>query len=291
MSNTWIVTAGPKIAALVEVGRAIGGTVTVVAADVEGTQLLGVDRVIVVPAAAGVPAEALAPAVAAAVVAQPGDVVLVADRPADRVLAGAVAARLGVPLLSGVKSIGSGTAELARFGGIVLEQVSSGSVIVAVLEGGAPASGEAAPVEQAAGEVYGARVTGEQTAEVEQVDLTAAKRIVGCGRGFRTEDDLALARDLASVLGAEVGCSRPLAEGQEWFSKDRYVGISGQRVGPEIYVAVGISGQLQHTVGFQESKVVVAVNNDPKALIFAQADYGLVGDLYDVLPALAAALR
>lgn len=291
MSNTWIVTAGPKIAALVDVGRAIGGTVTVVAANVDGTQLLGVDRVIVVPAAAGVPAEALAQAVADAVAAQPGDVVLAPNRPAERVLAGAVAARLGAPLLSGVKTIGSGAAELARFGGIALEQVSSGSALVAILEGGALASGEAAPVEQAAGEVHGARVISQQTKEVEQVDLTAAKRIVGCGRGFRTEGDLELARELASVLGAEVGCSRPLAEGQEWFTNDRYVGISGQHVGPEVYVAVGISGQLQHTAGIQESKVVVAVNNDPKAPIFAQADFGLVGDLYELLPALAAALR
>lgn len=291
MSNTWIVTAGPKIAALVEVGRAIGGSVTVVAAGVDGAQLPGVDRVIAVPSAPDVPAEALGAAVACAVAAQPGDVVLAANRSADRVLAGAVAARLGAPLLSGVTSIGSGTAELSRFGGIALEQVASGSVLVAILEGGGPATGDPAPVEQAVGEVHGARVVGQQTTQVEQVDLTAAKRIVSCGRGFRTEDDLALARELASVIGAEVGCSRPLAEGQEWFSKDRYVGISGQHVAPEVYIAVGISGQIQHTAGIQESKVVVAVNSDSKAPIFAQADYGLVGDLYEVLPALAAALR
>ncbi len=291
MSNTWIVTADPHIAALVDVGRAIGGTITVVAVTGDGAQLLGVDRVIVVPAAAGVPAEALAPAVAALVAARPGDVVLAANRPAERVLAGAVAARLGAPLLSGVRSIGPGAAELVRFGGIALEQVTSASVLVGILEGGALASGEAAPVEVATGAVHSARITGQQTTEVEQVDLTAAKRIVACGRGFRAEADLALARELASALGAEVGCSRPLAEGQEWFSKDRYVGISGQHVGPEVYVAVGISGQLQHTAGIQESKAVVAVNNDPEAPIFAQADYGLVGDLYDVLPALAAALR
>lgn len=291
MSNTWIVTAGPQIAALVDVGRAIGGTVTVVAAGVDGALLLGVDRVVAVTGGPGVPAEALAPSVVAAVEAQPGDVVLVANRPAERVLAGAVAADLGAPIVSGVASITSGTAELARFGGITLEEVQSASVLVAILDGGAMASGAPAPIVHVTGAPYGARVTGEQAKEVEQVDLTAAKRVVGCGRGFRAEADLALARDLATALGAEVGCSRPLAEGQEWFTKDRYVGISGQHVAPELYVAVGISGQLQHTAGMIGSSVVVAVNNDPKAPIFAQADYGLVGDLYEVLPALAAALR
>lgn len=291
MSNTWIVTTSPQIAALVEAGRAIGGTVTVVAANVDGGQLPGVDRVIVVTGAAGVPAEALAPAVAAAVDAKPGDVVLAANRAADRVFAGAVAARLGAPIVSGAASIGSGTAEVSRFGGITLERMASDSAIVAILEGGAAASGAAAPVEAAPGDAYGARVTGEQAKVVEAVDLSVAKRVVGCGRGFRTEADLALARELASAIGAEVGCSRPLAEGLDWFSKDRYVGISGQKVEPEVYVAVGISGQLQHTAGMQGSKVVVAVNSDAKAPIFAQADYGLVGDLYDVLPALTAALR
>lgn len=291
MSNTWIVTADPRIAALLEVGRAIGGTVTVVAANVDGALLPGADRVVVVPAADGVPAEALAPAVAAAVAAQPGDVVLVPNRAAERVLAGAVAARLGAPLVSGASGVQAGTADLTRFGGIAVERVATGGVLVAVIEGGAAASGAAAAAEQAEGDTHAARVTGQQTAKIEQLDLTAAKRIVACGRGFVAEGDLELAKDLASAVGAEVGCSRPLAEGQEWFSKDRYVGISGQHVAPEVYVAVGISGQLQHTAGIRDSKIVVAVNNDPKAPIFAQADYGLVGDLYEVLPALTAALR
>ncbi len=291
MSNTWIVAAGPQIAALVEVGRSIGGTVTVVAVTGGATQYLGVDKVVVVPVPAGVPAEAMAPAVAVAVDAQPGDVVLAPNRPAERVLAGAVAARLGAPLLSGVTSIRSGAAELARFGGITREQVASASVLVAILEGGGPTEGLEAPVERAGGPGYDAKVTGQQTKQVEHVDLIAAKRIVGCGRGFRAEGDLAIARDLAAALGAEIGCSRPIAEGQGWLEKERYIGISGQHVGPDVYVAVGISGQIQHTAGMQESRVVIAVNNDAKAPIFAHADYGLVGDLYEVLPALTDALR
>jgi electron transfer flavoprotein alpha subunit len=124
----------------------------------------------------------------------------------------------------------------------------------------------------------------------ESVDLTAAKRVVGVGRGFAAESDLELARVLAAKLGAEVACSRPIAEGVNWMPAERYLGVSGATIKPDLYLAVGISGQVQHLVGVNHSKVIVAVNKDPKAPIFAQADFGVVGDLYQVLPALTAAL-
>ena len=97
--------------------------------------------------------------------------------------------------------------------------------------------------------------------------------------------------DLAGALGGELACSRPLAEGVDWLPKERYIGISGQHIAPDLYVAVGISGQLQHMVGVRDAKVIVAVNSDKAAPIFTQCDYGIVGDLYDVVPALTAALR
>ena len=121
-------------------------------------------------------------------------------------------------------------------------------------------------------------------------NLAAARRIVSAGRGFKAEEDLQIARDLAAALGAELACSRPLAEGTAWLSKDRYVGVSGMHVAPDLYLAAGISGQVQHTSGMSDSKVVVAVNSDANAPIFEVADYGIVGDLYDVLPAITAAL-
>ena len=95
---------------------------------------------------------------------------------------------------------------------------------------------------------------------------------------------------LADALGAEIACSRPLAEGTAWMTKDRYVGVSGMRVSPDVYVALGISGQVQHTSGMAGSKIVVAVNSDAEAPIFQISDYGIVGDIYDVVPALTAAL-
>lgn len=289
MANTWIVAVDPQISALVELGRAFGGSVNVVT--VGGAQIAGVDKVIDVALAEGVPAEAAAPAVAAAVAAEAGDLVLAANKAAERVLAGAVAAKLAAPVLLGLKSVSAGTAELSRFGGIALETVSFESPVVAILDGGNAVEGDAVAAEAAAGETYGVTVTATNQSEVESVNLSAAKRIVSAGRGFKAKEDLKLAEDLAAAIGAEIACSRPLAEGADWLAVERYVGVSGQVVAPDLYLAAGISGQIQHTVGMNESKIVVAVNNDANAPIFAGADYGIVGDLYEVLPALTAAAK
>ncbi|MGA2962961.1 MAG: electron transfer flavoprotein subunit alpha/FixB family protein [Candidatus Korobacteraceae bacterium] len=125
----------------------------------------------------------------------------------------------------------------------------------------------------------------------EGVDISAASKLVSVGRGFRKQEDLNLAQELAGSLKAELACTRGIAEDEHWLPLARYVGISGQTVKPEIYLAVGLSGQVQHMVGCRESKVIVAVNNDERAPIFEAADYGIVGNLYEVLPLLTAALK
>ena len=290
MTNAWIVTTTNQISALVEAARGVGGTVTVVAVGAEATGFAGVDRVLSVATDANVAAEAYAPAVVAALADAKGDVVFAGNRPADRALAGAVAAAHGVPMIVGASSITATTAEVSRFGGITLETVSFPAGAVFVLEGGAAAEGDAVAAEEIAGEHYGAVVASVEAAGSGPANLAAARRIVSAGRGFKAQEDLALAEALASALGAEIACSRPLAEGTAWLPEDRYVGVSGMRVAPDVYVAVGISGQVQHTSGMNDTKVVVAVNNDDKAPIFQVADYGIVGDLYEVLPALTAAL-
>lgn len=121
-------------------------------------------------------------------------------------------------------------------------------------------------------------------------DIGKAKRLVGAGRGFSKKDDLALARALADAIGAELARSRPIAEGERWLERERYIGVSGAMVKPDLYLATGISGQIQHMVGARDAKVIVAVNMDKNAPIFKFADYGIVGDLYKILPALAKAL-
>ena len=122
------------------------------------------------------------------------------------------------------------------------------------------------------------------------VDIASVRKLVAVGRGFRKQEDLKLAQDLAAALNAEVACSRPVAEDEHWLPIERYVGISGHTVKPELYLAVGISGQVQHMVGARESKVIAAINNDEHAPIFEAADYGIVGDLYEVLPLLTTAI-
>lgn len=122
------------------------------------------------------------------------------------------------------------------------------------------------------------------------VDLTQAAIIVAAGRGIKEPKNLDLVRELANALGGELAASRPICD-SGWLPMDRQIGSSGQTVAPKLYVAVGISGAIQHLVGMKGSRVVVAINKDPEAPIFEIADYGVVGNLFEIVPALVTALR
>lgn len=121
------------------------------------------------------------------------------------------------------------------------------------------------------------------------VDLTQADRIVAVGRGIKGQEHLSLAQDLARALDAELAASRPICD-SGWLPMDRQIGSSGQTVAPKLYLAVGISGAIQHLVGMKGARTIVAVNKDADAPIFEVADYGIVGDLFEVVPAIMAAL-
>ena len=121
------------------------------------------------------------------------------------------------------------------------------------------------------------------------VDLTKAEVIVAVGRGVGGADKMAPVEALAKALGAEIGASRPVID-NGWLPRDRQIGSSGQTVAPKLYIAAGISGAIQHLVGMKGSSVIVAINKDPGAPIFTVADYGIVGDLHEVLPALTEAV-
>jgi electron transfer flavoprotein alpha subunit len=126
----------------------------------------------------------------------------------------------------------------------------------------------------------------------ESVNVEDAEIIVSCGRGFKNKDDIKFASDLADTLkGKTIGCSRPIAADLKWLSEDHWIGLSGHKVKPKLYIAAGISGQIQHIAGMRESGIIVAINKDPEALIFKSADYGIVGDLYEVLPKLTTAIK
>jgi electron transfer flavoprotein alpha subunit len=122
------------------------------------------------------------------------------------------------------------------------------------------------------------------------VDLSQAERIVAVGRGIKAQEHLQLAQKLADALGAEVAASRPICDAG-WLPMDRQIGSSGQTVAPKLYVALGISGAIQHLVGMKGSRTIVAVNKDAEAPIFEVADYGIVGDLFEVVPAMIAELE
>jgi electron transfer flavoprotein alpha subunit len=122
------------------------------------------------------------------------------------------------------------------------------------------------------------------------VDLTAAERIVSVGRGIKSPENIDLARQLADAMQAELAASRPICDAG-WVPFERQVGSSGQTVAPKMYLALGISGAIQHLVGMKGARTIVAINKDPEAPIFEVADYGIAGDIFEVVPALIAALK
>lgn len=119
--------------------------------------------------------------------------------------------------------------------------------------------------------------------------IEEAEIIVSFGRGISKKEDIRIVEELAQTIDAYVGCSRPIATDLKWLPEDQYVGLSGRKVSPRLYIACGISGQVQHLVGMRTAKRIVAINKDASAPIFKFCDYGIVGNLYEVLPALTRA--
>ena len=230
--------------------------------------------------------------------------VLLGSTRRGRALAGRLAQRLGAGCVTdaGSLAVEDGLLVAGRYnlGGATVqrEALTSAVQVVAVMpkvfaagEAGAAAAGADAIVEVSPGLAAPAvRVVDRRPKEGEAVDLAAAARIVGVGRGLAKRDDVTLGEGLAAALGAELACTKSLAD-FGWMSDDRIVGLSGAKTSPEVYLAVGISGQVQHTVGMAQARVVAVVNQDKDAPIFALADYGVVGDLYQIVPALIERLK
>ena len=152
--------------------------------------------------------------------------------------------------------------------------------------------GSAATVEEMEVEVGEIRMIPEEPfQEVKQaVDLSKAEIIVAIGRGIKGKENIALAEKLAEVLGGDIAASRPICDA-EWLPIDRQIGSSGQTVAPKLYIALGISGAIQHLVGMKNSGTIVAINKDPEAPIFDIADYGIVGDLFEAVPVLTEEIK
>lgn len=172
----------------------------------------------------------------------------------------------------------------------------SGAPIVATIREGewTPLDGEGdAAVSEADVQLdettFGARVIGFEELAAGDVDISEADVLVSVGRGIDEEENLELIHELADALGATVSASRPIVD-SGWLPKNRQVGQSGKTVTPELYIAIGISGAVQHVAGMKGAKTIVAINDDPNAPIFDIADFGIVDDLFEVVPALTEAL-
>jgi len=167
--------------------------------------------------------------------------------------------------------------------GPVFASVQAGAYRADALESGS------APVERFAVQLEASQIRSKPHEPFREsaraVDLTAAEIIVSVGRGIKEKDNIPVVEELAKVLGAELAASRPICD-NGWLPMERQVGSSGQTVSPKVYIAVGISGAIQHLVGMKGSKTIVAINKDANAPIFEVADYGIVGDLFEVIPAL-----
>jgi electron transfer flavoprotein alpha subunit len=127
--------------------------------------------------------------------------------------------------------------------------------------------------------------------QTEGVDLGSAERVVGVGMGVSSEDEVALANQMADAMGGAVGCSRGMAEERKWVPVERYIGISGKVISPSLYLMLGISGQVQHLFGVRDAKIIAAVDKNENAPVFKNADYGIVGDLHEIMPLLLDAVR
>jgi len=215
-----------------------------------------------------------------------------------------LAARLRTSLLTGVTAI-SGEAAAATFTrpmfqgklSATVRPRPSGPVIVTVQIGAfradAARRGGPAPISSVELAIDASAIRQQPEAPFQEakqaVDLGQAERIVAVGRGIKSAENLPLAQKLAAAMRAEVAASRPICD-SGWLPMERQVGSSGQTVAPKLYVALGISGAIQHLVGMKGSRTIVAINKDADAPIFEVADYGIVGDLFEIVPALTAEL-
>jgi electron transfer flavoprotein alpha subunit len=173
-------------------------------------------------------------------------------------------------------------------GGVCFLSVQAGSFRADAVKAGSAATKTFAPKLEAA--KIRTRPDQPFREAAQTVDLSTAAVIVSVGRGIGEQDNLKLVEELASALGAELAASRPICDAG-WLPMERQVGSSGQTVAPKLYLAVGISGAIQHLVGMKGAKTVIAINKDADAPIFEVADIGVVGDLFEVVPALTKAIR
>lgn len=302
IQTVWVFAdAADRYADLISGAKAMGAKVNAVvtsAAAVAPLKASGPDAAYNLNVEAGKPVEAYADTFAA-LAAGEGNLVLMDVTKRSKALAVAIAQKIGGALVNDVLALSPAEdglrASFRTYGGLALGTVKvlSKNAVVTVSSGvfEARAADESRDIAVTDAPFVAPKTTFAVLERVQKsessVDLTKAKRVVGVGRGFAKEEDLQMAEAFAKAIGAELGCSRPIAEGEHWMERERYIGVSGIMLKSDVYVALGISGQIQHMVGVSDCGTIIAVNKDKNAPIFAHADFGIVGDLYKIVPELA----
>jgi electron transfer flavoprotein alpha subunit len=279
------------------------GTVATELASAAVSEVVTVDQ----PALAHYTSDGFVLALAALIEQEQPQLVFLPHTYQTRDFAPALATRIGRPLVTDVTALKADESRSFTYsrpvfqGKLTADVVASGPAphIVtfqigaaradAVAKGASPAPVRAASVTIDAGAIRQKPEAPFKEAK-QAVDLSQAERIVAVGRGIKGQEHLALAQQLAQAMGAEIAASRPICD-SGWLPMDRQIGSSGQTVAPKLYVALGISGAIQHLVGMKGSRTIVAINKDAEAPIFEIADYGIVGDLFEIVPAMIAELQ
>ncbi len=292
----------PKTAqeAVTYAAQLVGGPVTAVTfGDAQGLEQLGAHgagKVVVARGVKSVDGQQLTKLVCAVAEAEKADTIVcvadatgkaVAPRVAVRLKAGHVAGATGLPEGGSFRrNVFSGKARAFVQVGSAVRVVSLSPNSVPIAGGGAPAT-----VQEFSGDLGSARVTVKELRKAGAgIPLPEAERVVSGGRGMKGPENWGLIEDLARELHAATACSRPVAD-DHWRPHHEHVGQTGVAIRPDLYIAIGISGAIQHLAGVNQSKVICVVNKDPEAPFFKAADYGIVGDAFEVLPRLIEAAR
>jgi electron transfer flavoprotein alpha subunit len=265
----------------------------------------GADEVLALPPLAGNQSlDAYIPVIAEESKKADPDIILISATSRGKDLAARIAARLNAGICSGCVALEfdeeSKTLIMERlaYGGAAVQKVTCttrpvmATIPPKTFEPAAQEEGRQGQVrELPAPPPSMVKVLERKVKEREAKDITEAKVVVSVGRGIERKEDIDLARQLADTLGGEIACTRPISEELHWLPEELCIGLSGVQVKPDLYLGVGVSGQVQHVTGIRNAKVIAAVNKDENAPIFKVADFGIVGDLYDVVPKLIAELK
>mgnify|MGYP001182241061 CR=1 FL=1 len=300
MSGVFVYSERPSLAAeLVSFGKSTGQETYVIAfsgEEVEALSQCGADKVLNISGDSDI-IENNARGLADLLRERAASLLLVGATARGRDLASRVAGYLDCAMASDATAIeleGS-TLHISRvmYGGAAVDEETLPLPAVATLSAGHfEATSGTSPVEDATIDVDNRVRFVENTPIVKEgTDLSRAKAIVSIGMGIDKEEDVDMVRELADQLGAELGCTRGIAEERHWLPIEQYVGLSGVSVSPNLYLTLGISGQVQHVAGIRGSKIIVAIDKNPEAPIFSACDYGIIGDLYEVVPLLTGALK